>query len=129
MNDFSQRAEFIAGSKVARLGAYSFIVALVISGVIFKLQPEGGTSPGASILVSVGFVIAISAMAFGACYAVYLAIGSMRAGQFPAPHAHVPTNCKITRGWKAKMSSGLMALSGIFMGAFAIFIVRFALAS
>jgi hypothetical protein len=126
MNSSSDQIEVVASSRAARLGAYSFVAALIISGVIFKLQPGSGL---ASALTGIGFAIAFFALVFGACYTIYLAIGSMRAGQFPAPHAHVPVNCKITRGYKARMSSGLMALSGISLAAFAALIVRFAFAS
>jgi len=119
MNTLSHQAEFVRGSKMARFAAYLFVVALIISGLIFKSQPEG-----ASELTSVGVVIAIAVLVFGACYALYLAVGAIRTGQFPASDAHVPMNCKVVRGLKAKIYSAIMALAGFSLGVFAILIIK-----
>lgn len=119
----SHQAEFVRGSKSARLATYIFIASLIISGLIFKTQPKNNL-----MLTSVGVIIAIAVLAFGACYAIYLAVGAIRAEQFPAPDAHVPMGCKVVRGYKAKVYSGIMALVSISFGLFAILVVRIAFA-
>lgn len=124
MNTLSHQPELVRGSKRARLATYLFIAALIISGLIFKSQPEN-----ASVLTSVGVVIAIAVLVFGACYAIYLAVGAIRTGQFPASNAHVPMDCKVVRGYRAKVYSGIMVLAAVSLGLFAILVIRIAFAS
>lgn len=119
MSTLNPQIEFVRGSKEARLATYLFIAALIISGLIFKSQPES-----ASLLAIVGVVIAIAVLAFGACYAIYLAVGAIRAGQFPASGAHVPMDCKVVRGYRAKLYSGIMVLTAVSFGIFAVLVVR-----
>lgn len=115
----AEGVEIISSSRPARLGAGCVVIALATSGLILKLLP--GSTAG-SFVSRVSIVMAILAVLVGAFYTIYLAVGAIRAGQFPAPHAHVPAKCHVARGWHAKIFSGLLFCCGILLMAFAALI-------